>query len=66
MKVGKIIRDLRLAKNMRERAREETKKILEEHNPQYVSEDVKKEIDRVAQAAQRKVLERISKTRRMK
>jgi len=43
---------------MRERAREEVKKILKEHHPQYVSEDVKKEIDRIAQATQEKVLER--------
>jgi len=40
---------------MRERAREEVKKILKEHHPQYVSEDVKKEINGVAQAAQRRV-----------
>jgi len=46
------------AKDMRDRAREEVKKILKEHHPQYVSEDVKKEIDRVAQAAQKRVLER--------
>jgi len=46
------------AKDMRGRAREEVRKILKEHNPQYVSEDVKKEIDRVAQASQKRVLEK--------
>lgn len=44
------------AKDMRERAREEVKKILKEHHPHYVSEDMQKEIDRVAQAAQKRVL----------
>jgi trimethylamine:corrinoid methyltransferase-like protein len=43
---------------MRDRARQQVKKILKEHDPQYVSEDVKKEIDRVAQAAQKRVLQR--------
>ncbi len=46
------------AKDMRDRARQQVKKILKEHDPQYVSEDVKKEIDRVAQAAQKRVLQR--------
>lgn len=46
------------AKDVRQRARERVRKILEEHNPQYVSDDVAREIDRVAQAAQRRVLNR--------
>ncbi len=46
------------AKDMRDRAREKVRRILKEHHPQYVSEDVKKEIDRVAQQAQKRVLER--------
>lgn len=46
------------AKDMRDRALQQVKKILKEHDPQYVSEDVKEEIDRVAQAAQKRVLQR--------
>lgn len=35
-------------KDMRERAREQVKKILVEHHPSYVSEKEAKEIDRIA------------------
>lgn len=44
------------AKDMRKRAAEEVKRILKEHNPQYVSEKMQKEIDRVAQVAQKECL----------
>lgn len=39
-------------KDMRERARDEVKKILAEHRPSYVSEREAKEIDRIAREAQ--------------
>ena len=45
------------AKDIRDRARDEVRRILKEHNPQYVSEDMQREIDRVAKAAQKRVLE---------
>jgi len=50
--------EIKGARDMRDRARDEVRKILNEHHSQYVSENVKKEIDRVAQAAQKRVLEK--------
>jgi len=45
------------AKDMRDRARDEAKRILKEHHPQYLSPKVEKEIDRIASAAQKRALE---------
>jgi trimethylamine--corrinoid protein Co-methyltransferase len=44
-------------KNMRARAKEEVKKILQTCSSRYLSEDKEKEIDRIAKELQRKVLE---------
>ncbi len=45
------------AKDMRERAREEVRRILAEHHPQYVTPEQAREIDRLAAAGQRRVLD---------
>lgn len=44
------------AKDMREVAREEVRRILAEHHPQYVTEEQAREIDRLARAGQDQVL----------
>ena len=48
------------AKDIRDRARDEVRRILREHNPQYVSEDMQREIDKVAKEAQKRVLEKVN------
>lgn len=48
-------------KDMRQRANEIARQILEEHHPQHLSEDVSEEIERIAVAAQKKAIEDISK-----
>lgn len=44
-------------KDMRQRANEMARKILADHHPQYLPEDVAQEIDRMAEAAQREAVE---------
>jgi trimethylamine--corrinoid protein Co-methyltransferase len=44
------------AKDMREAAKEEVRRILDEHHPEYVTEEQAREIDRLAVAGQRRVL----------
>jgi len=44
------------AKNMRQRANEEARRILKEHHPQYLSQKLCEELDKFAKETQRKVL----------
>ncbi len=48
-------------KDMRQRANELARQILEEHHPQHVPEDVAEEIEKMAVAAQKRAIEDISK-----
>jgi len=50
-------------KDMRERARDLAKKILQEHNPVYVTEEQRKEIWKIARAAQKEII-KINKTKK--
>ncbi len=43
-------------KDMRERARDLAKKILQEHNPVYVTEQQRKEVWKIARAAQKEII----------
>jgi trimethylamine--corrinoid protein Co-methyltransferase len=44
-------------KDMRQQANEVARKILREHNPQHLPEDIAREIDRMAQAMQKRAIE---------
>ena len=44
-------------KDMAQRANEQVRKILNEHHPEYVTEQQAREIDRIAKAAQRYFIE---------
>ncbi len=44
------------SKDMRQRAKEEAERILKEHHPQHLSEDIVREIDRLAIEAQKKAI----------
>jgi len=46
------------AKDMREVAREEVRRILSEHHPHYVTEEQAQELDRLARAGQKRILAR--------
>jgi len=50
-------------KDMRERARDLAKKILQEHNPVYVTEQQRKEIWNIARAAQKEIIKINEKNR---
>jgi trimethylamine--corrinoid protein Co-methyltransferase len=56
-------RSLTGGKDMRERAKVKVREILEKHHPVYIEEKQKKEIDRIAQAAQREIEELRRKNR---
>jgi trimethylamine--corrinoid protein Co-methyltransferase len=49
------------ARDMREAAKEEARRLLREHHPQYVTEEQAKELDRLARAGQKRVLESMRK-----
>ena len=49
------------SKDMRQRAKEGAERILKEHHPQYLSQEVSKEIDRMAIKAQKEVVARSKK-----
>jgi len=44
------------ARDMRERAKEEVRRILKGHHPQYVTEEQARELDRLARLGQERVL----------
>ena len=47
------------SKDMRERAREKIKQILEEHHPRYLSKEMEAEIDRIAKISQQQASEKL-------
>jgi trimethylamine--corrinoid protein Co-methyltransferase len=47
-------------KDMRQRANEMARKILAEYYPQHLTEDVTAEVDRMARAAQKRAIEKIT------
>ena len=50
------------AKDMKQRANEEARRILKEYHPQYLSAELCEELDKFAEEAQRRVLKRIAKS----
>lgn len=47
------------AKDMRQRANEKARQILAEHHPQCLSDDIRKELDKMAKKSQERVLEKV-------
>ena len=50
------------AKDMKQRANEEARRILKEYHPQYLSSDLCEELDKFAEEAQRRVLKKVIKS----
>ncbi|MEK7398892.1 MAG: trimethylamine methyltransferase family protein [Candidatus Poribacteria bacterium] len=48
-------------KDMRQRANEVAREILANHHPQYLSDDVAKEIDKMAESAQKRAIENLKR-----